>query len=248
MLSTEIGSTQREWEDLAHVDPHWAILSDQRKQFGHWDRDEFFESGQGEIDSLMVSCGLRRGDHGAVLDFGCGIGRLSRALRPYFSRVYGVDISSEMIRMAKEHTPACEFILNRSEDLRVFPNNFFDFVYSSIVLQHQAKKTVVQSYIREFVRIVKPHGTIVFQMPHRLAFRSALQPRRRLYAVLRTVGFTPDFLYNQLHLSPMRTISLSTKGVRSAVCEAGGSIVRCYPDNLNRNSMTYVVQKVAMMA
>lgn len=50
--------TQREWEDLARLDPLWTVLSDNRKQFGKWDREEFFPSGQREIDVLMSSCGF----------------------------------------------------------------------------------------------------------------------------------------------------------------------------------------------
>jgi SAM-dependent methyltransferase len=248
MLTSKVSGTQQEWEDLARVDPHWAILSDERKQFGHWDRDEFFAAGKREVDTLMASCGLSQGDNGAVLDFGCGIGRLSRALHSYFGDVYGVDISAEMIRMAKELTPACQFLLNQSDNLEIFPNDFFDFVYSSIVLQHQAEKAVVRSYIREFVRIVKPNGTIVFQMPYKLTFRCALQPRRRLYSFLRALGFAADFLYHQLHLNPMRTISFPGEGIQAAISEAGGFLVRSYTDSLNKNSMTYVVKKNALAA
>ena len=44
--------TQREWEDLANLDPLFAILTDKSKQFGRWSREEFFASGQQEIDAL----------------------------------------------------------------------------------------------------------------------------------------------------------------------------------------------------
>src|SRR5205807_547797 len=127
----------RDWEDLAHLDPLFAILTAEGKQFGKWDRNEFFTSGQLEIDTLMRSCGFNSGDNGRALDFGCGVGRLSRALRPYFSEVFGIDISEQMIALAKNATPAVKFLVNRAEHLRTFQDSFFDFVYSNIVLQHQ---------------------------------------------------------------------------------------------------------------
>jgi len=236
-------ATQQEWEDLAQLDPLWAILSDKTMQFGRWNRQEFFASGEREIDSLMSSCGIARGDNGRVLDFGCGVGRLSNALRSYFPEVYGVDISVEMIRLAKQYTPSCTFLLNPKDDLSIFADNFFDFVYSNIVLQHQRTKNIARSYITEFLRVVKPSGKVVFQMPYKLRVRDALQPRRRLYAVLKAFGIPSEFLYKQLHLNPMRTISLSCPDVQAVISAAGGLLLQSHPDNFNHNSMSYVVAK-----
>jgi SAM-dependent methyltransferase len=235
--------TQTEWEDLALLDPLWAILSDPRMQYGRWSKEEFFASGEREIAALMNACGIDKGDNGRVLDFGCGVGRLSRALRSYFTDVYGVDISEEMIRLARGYTPSCFFLLNPKEDLRLFQDDFFDFVYSNIVLQHQRSKNIARLYIKEFLRVVKPHGQVVFQVPYKLTLRDALQPRRRLYFLLKVSGVSTEFLYKRLHLHPMRTISLSCDDVKTVVADAGGRLVRSYPDNFNRNSMSYVVTK-----
>ena len=245
LTKSKVAVTQGEWEDLAHLDPLWAVLSDNTMQFGRWDQAEFFASGQREIDALMRSCGLHHGDHGKVLDFGCGAGRLSRALLPYFGEVYGVDISEEMIRLAQEATPAAKFVLNTVENLRIFDDNFFDFVYSNIVLQHQRTKEIARSYIREFVRIVRPGGTAVFQVPTKMSLRDSLQPRRRLYSALKKMGVSTEFLYKRLHLSPMRTISLSPSDVQTTVSLCGGQLLRSTHDTFNRNSMSYIVSKSA---
>ena len=243
MSVTRTVVTRREWEDLARLDPFWAILSDNSKQFGKWDREEFFASGRQEIETLMKTCGLMAGNNGRVLDFGCGVGRLSRALRSYFADVYGVDISTEMIRLAKENTPSCTFLINQGNDLSMFQDDFFDFVYSNIVLQHQSTQEIARSYIRDFVRITKPGGMIVFQVPYRLGLRGALQPRRRVFSLLRTLGFSADFLYNKLRLSPMRTICLPSEDVRATVTAAGGKLERSYSDHFNYYSRSYVASK-----
>jgi SAM-dependent methyltransferase len=238
-----LAQTQHEWEDLAQLDPLWAILTDGKRQFGGWNAEEFFASGQREIDDLMQACGLRPGNSGKVLDFGCGVGRLSRALCPYFSEVYGVDISEQMIRLAEQFTPACNFLINQADDLKLFPDAFFDFVYSNIVLQHQRTKELAESYIQEFVRVTKPTGKIVFQIPYKLSLRQRMQPRRRLYSVLRRVGFSQDTLYNRFHLNPMRTISLSPQEVEAAISNAGGQLLGSSRDNFNVYSKTYTVTK-----
>jgi len=236
-------TTRREWEDLAELDPLWAILTDGKKQFGRWDLDEFFASGRREIDDLMGVCGFREGLNGRALDFGCGVGRLSRGLSSYFEEVYGVDISDEMIRLAREHTPSCKFLVNQSDNLHLFHNDFFDFVYSNIVLQHQRSGDLAKEYVREFVRVTRPKGTIVFQIPYKLSLRQALQPRRRLYSLLRRLGFSATYLYNRLHLNPMRTICLSSGEVEETVSSAGARLVRSYQDDFNVHSMSYVVTK-----
>jgi SAM-dependent methyltransferase len=233
----------REWEDLACLDPLWGILSAPRKQFGKWDLVEFFASGRAEIEKLMLSCALRRGDNGKALDFGSGVGRLSKALVPYFGQVFGVDISEEMMKLARTYAPEVTFLLNQADNLELFQDNFFDFIYSNIVLQHQPTGELAKAYMREFVRVVKPHGTVVFQMPYKLALRQAAQPRRRLYAILRKVGLSSGFIYNKLRLDPMRTISLPSKDVEATVLDAGARLLRVYEDDFNHYSRTYVVTK-----
>jgi len=239
-----VDAAKREWEDLAHVDPLWAILTEKSKQFGKWDREEFFVTGQAEIDALMSSNGFHSGDNGRALDFGCGVGRLSRALRSYFGDVHGVDISAEMVRLARQWTPSCTFHVNPADHLKLFQTDFFDFIYSNIVLQHQASKEIAKAYITEFVRIIKPKGLIVFQIPYRQSLRAAMQPRRRLYSLLRMCGVPADFIYKKLHLSPMRGICLPTADVVATVRAGGGRVVQSYPDSFNHYSMSYVVAKL----
>jgi SAM-dependent methyltransferase len=234
---------QGDWEDLAQLDPLFAILTAEGKEFGKWDSDEFFASGKAEIDSLMTRCGIKIGDNGKALDFGCGVGRLSRALSSYFGEVHGVDISPEMVRLASQFTPGCKFLVNDSTDLKVFRNDSFDFIYCNIVLQHQPDEETAKSYIAEFVRIIKPAGIAVFQIPCKLALRTTLQPKRRLYSLLRSVGISADFIYKRLRLDPMRTIAVSSNDVRATVSAQGGRIVNSYRDHYIRNSMTYVVAK-----
>jgi ubiquinone/menaquinone biosynthesis C-methylase UbiE len=59
----------------------------------------------------------------SALDFGCGVGRLTRALSRYFNQSYGIDISASMIKKAQELNqsyPNCQFIFNDKADLRFF--------------------------------------------------------------------------------------------------------------------------------
>jgi SAM-dependent methyltransferase len=240
---SRVDAAKCEWEDLAHLDPLWAILTEKSKQFGKWDREEFFATGQAEIDTLMRSCGLNSGDNGRALDFGCGVGRLSRALCSYFGEVHGVDISGEMVRLAGEYTPSCTFHVNPADDLKLFHNDFFDFIYSNIVLQHQSSKEIAKAYITEFLRVIKPKGLIIFQVPSRMTLRGAIQARRRLYSLLRMCGVPAHFIYRRFHLSPMRAICVPPEEIMGTVYAGGGEVVRSYPDSFNDHSRSYMVMK-----
>lgn len=56
------------------------------------------------------------------------------------------------------------FLVNESNDLTLFADNTFDFVYSSLVLQHM-RPEYSKNYIKEFVRVLAPGGLAVFQIP-----------------------------------------------------------------------------------
>lgn len=243
MPDLSLETHQQQWDELAQLDPLFAILTEKEKQYGKWDPEEFFASGRVEIARLMASCGFQAGDNGRALDFGCGVGRLSRTLRAYFGEVYGVDISEEMVELAQRFTPSCTFLLNEAAHLGAFPDDSFDFIYSNIVLQHQPSKEVARGYIREFVRVLKPAGRAVFQIPYKLTLRYALQPKRRLYALCRSFGLPADLIYRRLRLNPIRTICLSPADIALTVTSQGGRILQSYSDQFNHHSMSYVVTK-----
>ncbi|HWX53029.1 MAG TPA: class I SAM-dependent methyltransferase [Verrucomicrobiae bacterium] len=216
----------RDWEEMAKADPLWAILSTPEKRFRNWDMEEFLRTGQEEISGLMESAGevglpkqrLR------AIDFGCGVGRLTRALLNYFPECHGVDISASMLEMARQLTPDCKF--QQGSNLNSFPAGYADLVYSSMVLQHQPGPAEVAALIADMVRVLGPGGLLVFQMPLFLPWRNRLQLRRRFYRILRAFGLHHTFTYERLKLNPIRMMSLPQPEVENIVRKAGGSVVR----------------------
>lgn len=172
-------SQQKQWNQLARHDPLWAILARPGKRNRRWDLEEFFATGRDEVEAVMrdINALGYPAVRGRALDFGCGIGRNTQALVNWFDHVTGVDISPAMLDLAHEHNHApkrCDYILNADDDLHAFPDASFDFIYSRLVLQHlpahQARR-----YIREFLRILRPSGLILFQLPSRRRPRPAWQ-------------------------------------------------------------------------
>lgn len=166
-------SLQQKWDSFGHTDPLWAVLASPQKQGNKWRLEEFLETGQEYVRSLMeyiLSLGVDV-PRSKALDFGCGVGRLTQALAQYFGEVHGVDISPSMIALARRynsHGARCQYRVNRSSDLRDFPHDSLDFVCSFITLQHIEPRWS-KRYIKEFLRILAPHGVLIFQLPSELS-------------------------------------------------------------------------------
>jgi SAM-dependent methyltransferase len=224
-----------DWNELAEEDALWAVLAEPGKQGGRWDLDEFFATGEREVDGVVASAerlGLPR-ERERALDFGCGVGRLTRALAARFGACVGVDISSEMVERARRlnaDRANCEFVVNVAADLSPFDDASFDFVYSSKVLQHVPSGELACAYVAEFVRIAKPGGLVVFQLWTHIPLRNRLQPRRRAYGLLRALRL-PQRQLNRLGLTPMgRGIAVPEREIRRVVERAGGEVIHTEPD------------------
>ena len=102
-----------------------------------------------------------------VLEIGCGVGRIVIPMSKFFGKVVGIDVSDEMIELAKEKTSKilnCKFFSNNGSDLSSFSENSFDFCYSIIVFQHIPEKEIIKNYIHEVYRILKNNSCFRFQV------------------------------------------------------------------------------------
>lgn len=244
-----LARSRKHWDDMGRLDPCYAILTKAGKRFGRWDLGEFFATGEKEISDLMGSAarlGVPKGKSRA-LDFGCGIGRLTQALAAHFEQCVGVDISDSMVNRAKQlcDKANCCFLLNDSPYLP-FPDQYFDLIYTSIVLQHVPKTTLIRKYITEFVRTLNFGGLLVMQIPSHIKLRNRLQPRRRLYELLREAGVPATLLYQTFRLNPFVMNFLPELEVQQVVEAGSGQLLSSVPDlkaPVHIASRTYYVTK-----
>ncbi|MDD5638727.1 MAG: class I SAM-dependent methyltransferase [Candidatus Pacebacteria bacterium] len=168
-MNNFLKQSEKNWNNLAEEDPFWAILSDPSKKGKKWKIEDFFESGEKEINELFnwLNKNKVNVNFGRALDFGCGVGRLSNSLSSMFLQVYGVDISSKMIELARRYSRYPEnklcFLVNKVDNLDIFQDNFFDFIYTNITLQH-IKQDFALKYIDSFLKKIKKDGIVVFQV------------------------------------------------------------------------------------
>jgi SAM-dependent methyltransferase len=95
-----------------------------------------------------------------ALDFGCGAGRSSRFLSRLGFTVTGVDISDDMLGIARARDPAGDYRLVPGDDLGEFPTATFDLVFSAFTFDNipAASKARIFCHLR---RRLRQNGTIV---------------------------------------------------------------------------------------
>jgi ubiquinone/menaquinone biosynthesis C-methylase UbiE len=154
-----------DWNARAREDAGYYVA------FGRRDQDDagFFATATEVINGLewelrRVPLAQRIGWR--ALEIGCGPGRLMRPMSRHFVEIHGVDVSDEMIALAKEKLRDIPNAFPHHGDgstLPQFEDNYFDFIYSYAVFQHIPTRDVVFQYLREIRRVLKPGGLVRLQ-------------------------------------------------------------------------------------
>lgn len=214
----------------------WAVYSDADRR-GSWDVEAFFQTGRAEVDVVMA----RLAEHGwlpakqhVALDFGCGLGRLTRALSRHFASVIGVDVAPRMVAEAQRlnsDVSSCTFLVNDRPDLSIIESESIDLVLSFIALQHVSDKDTIRRYIRDFARITRSGGVAVFQLPTGVSWRIRYHPLRLINRGLRSLRFAPKWALRLVMSHSMYLNSLPESDVRALLAAGDLETVAVVPDN-----------------
>jgi SAM-dependent methyltransferase len=138
-----------------------------RVQIGplHADADFFLRSGLSQtelIRDLVREGGSSIEELGALLDWGCGCGRIIRHWSELpQTRVYGCDIDPKMVDWCNAHLRFADVTVNRLSPPLPYPSSTFDLVYAFSVFTHLAED-LQHSWIAECRRVLKPGGYFLF--------------------------------------------------------------------------------------
>lgn len=151
---------KKAWNTRADKDAFFYIETTE------WDGDidRFFKLGEERarllIDPVLAELGLDPAGRSA-LDFGCGVGRFTRALATRFDRCIGVDVAEGMVERARElHKDRPERTEFRASDGVSLPveDRSIDFAFSYEVFQHFPSEQVAQSGFAHIGRVLRPGG------------------------------------------------------------------------------------------
>jgi 2-polyprenyl-3-methyl-5-hydroxy-6-metoxy-1,4-benzoquinol methylase len=175
------------WDEKAKEDPFWYVSS-YGKYGGGRDLDDFWSSGRRIWHDLKTTLAYYPKPTDKVVEIGCGVGRLTRAIAAEVLRVQAVDISSEMLNIAEKICPDnVTFSSANGFDLATLEDGSVDLVLGYCVFQHLPTLAGLREYIAEMVRIAKPEGFIAFTLTPR-DWRYYLLPLARFRTYLREHG------------------------------------------------------------
>jgi len=94
-----------------------------------------------------------------ILDFGCGTGWKFPILNQYkFNKIYGTDISEEMLKICKTNYPEVIQLKMNSSTLVDYAENQFDFITCNLVIGYIPN---LSSLFKHWRRMLKPDGIVL---------------------------------------------------------------------------------------
>lgn len=168
-LEEQLAKMRADWDARARENAKYYVQTAKTD----WTDDEFYASGRRTVEEEVLTdmtniCQGLDPKQMRVIEIGCGAGRVTSALADLFGEVHAVDVSGEMVRQARAalaSRPNAHVHQNNGMDLSVVPaGDGFDFAFSSIVFQHIPSREVIESYVREVNRLLKPGRLFKFQV------------------------------------------------------------------------------------
>ena len=227
------------WEGLGDKRPFYSVLTEERYLPAHIRDSEpqFWASGQIEVDQLtdyLRSIGYVSCKDMTVLEYGCGVGRMTVPLAAIAKEVIAYDISEPLLKLARKRAAA----LGRTNIRMValgdrLPAAFepCDLFYSKIVLQHNPPPLIAY-LLRALIRSLRRNGVGIFQVTtycvgYRFDLRSALQ--------------SPQHAEMEMHCYPQTDLF-------ALIAEEGAKLIQVREDNAPERldlfvSQTFVLTK-----
>lgn len=164
LWSPELGDDYRSfWNNMARDKPS-AFVAVAGSPFGQPPTEESITA-HGLDSARIIMKTLEIGPADAVLEVGVGVGRLAEHLAPRCGQFTGLDISSNMIRIARDRLarfPNVKLLAHERSDLSPFPDHSFHKVFFQVVLIHLDREDAYH-YMRETFRVLAPGGLAWFQ-------------------------------------------------------------------------------------
>src|ERR1700724_2669900 len=143
-LDKQLEKMRTDWDERARENARYYVSTGKKD----WTDEEFFRSGEQTVSEEILTdminiCQGKDPKQMRVLEIGCGAGRITRALAG---------------------RPNAFIDQNNGKDLSILGDRVFDFAFSTIVFQHIPSYAIIESYVREVHRLLRPGALFKFQV------------------------------------------------------------------------------------
>jgi SAM-dependent methyltransferase len=181
------GDVERFWDARAREQALFFV--DNTIDYRHPDVERFWAGGEDALRLILEELGLAIGPDEIVVEIGCGVGRMTRALAARGAHVTAIDVSAEMLGRARELNPGLDnvrWLQEDGESLAGVEAASADGCFSHVVFQHLPDPELTLGYVREMGRVLRHGGWAAFGVSTNPAVHRPRQRARwRLAALLR---------------------------------------------------------------
>lgn len=172
-LERLLSHTEQTWTRLGEEEPHWSVISAEQFKRDRLEahRSEFYASGRGDVEvflAFLARNGVDAGSVHKVLEYGCGLGRITRYLAERFGEVVACDISPSHLQQAEAYLHDTGLRNVDCQRIRTLADidgpADLDAVFSLIVLQHNPPPAIA-AILERLLRRLRPGGVAYFQVP-----------------------------------------------------------------------------------
>jgi SAM-dependent methyltransferase len=148
---------------------------------GHGSPDGFLRGGTENaemIRTIVGAAGVDLDSLEAILDFGCGCGRVARHWAGLDgTEVHGSDYNPRLVEWCQRNLPFVQARTNELEPPTAYPDARFDLVYAISILTHLTEPLAMR-WMAEWRRILRPGALLLFTT-HGDCYRETLGRRQR---------------------------------------------------------------------
>lgn len=165
MPRVEAGDMKRFWNARAREDAFFFV--DNTGRYRDPDTERFWSSGEETLDLFGERLHVAVQPDDVVLDVGCGLGRMTRALAARSRQVLAIDVSAEMLEQARRynaHLANVTWLEGDGVSLAPVHDGSVDAIVSFVVFQHIPDPAITLGYVREMGRVLRPRGWSAFQV------------------------------------------------------------------------------------
>jgi SAM-dependent methyltransferase len=166
------------WDERAREDAFYFV-DNRIKYKDPAEEERFWEMGREDLDRLLGAVGVELEPDWVVVEIGCGVGRLTRVVAERVGAVKALDVSSEMLSIARNENARLtnvEWILGDGTSLSGIDTGVADGVVSHVVFQHIPDPQITLGYIREVGRVLRRGGVAALHVSNDRQVHELKQP------------------------------------------------------------------------
>jgi SAM-dependent methyltransferase len=170
MDNQNFNELQITWNNFGETEPFWSVLTHENFKKQNIDKEalnEFYNSGlfHYNIFEEILQKHNSAFTNKVILDFGCGVGRITKVYSEVTSYVYGMDISETHLNIAKQYDEKTQFFL--IDDLQNLPTlpNKPNIITSLMVLQH-ARPDIIKHQVGLLLDLLEKDGIALLHIPY----------------------------------------------------------------------------------